>query len=46
MKVAKTGGPAVLVSGLNPPSPFPSCMASDDKYGYWVNGAKLLRLTK
>ncbi len=46
MKVAKTGGPAELVTGLNPPSPFPSCMASDEKYLYWVDGSKLMQLAK
>jgi hypothetical protein len=46
MKVAKTGGPAELVVGLDPPSPFPSCMASDDKYIYWVDGPNLLQLAR
>jgi hypothetical protein len=46
MKVAKTGGTAVLVSGLNPPSPFATCMASDEKYVYWVDGANLMQLEK
>lgn len=46
MKMPKTGGAAVLVSALNPPSPFPTCMASDEKYVYWVDGANLMQLAK
>jgi hypothetical protein len=46
MKVAKNGGAAVLVSALNPPSPYPTCMAADDKYVYWVDGLKLMQLEK
>ena len=46
MKVAKTGGAAKLVSLLSPPSPFPTCIAVDDAYVYWVDGSKLMQLEK
>jgi hypothetical protein len=46
MKVARSGGAPVLVSALNPPSPFATCMASDDKYVYWVDGLNLMQLAK
>lgn len=46
MKVAKTGGAPVLLGSLDPPSPFPTCMAVDDAYVYWVDGLKLMKFTK
>jgi hypothetical protein len=46
MKVAKTGGDPVLVSALNPPSPFATCMAADDTYVYWVDGLDLMQYKK
>jgi hypothetical protein len=46
MKMAKAGGAAVLLSPLSPPSPFPTCIAVDDAYVYWVDGLKLMRLEK
>jgi len=46
MKAPKAGGAAVSLSGLNPPSPFPTCMAADDTYVYWVDGATLMQYKK
>lgn len=46
MKVAKSGGAPELVTPLSLASPFATCMASDDKYVYWVDGANLVRYEK
>lgn len=46
MKVAKTGGTAVMVSPFDPPTQFTSCIAADDTYVYWIDGATLMRYTK
>lgn len=46
MKMPKTGGAAVLVSPLSPPSPFPTCIAVDDTHVYWVDGLRLMQLEK
>lgn len=46
MKMPKTGGAAALVSPLSLPSPFPTCIAVDAKYVYWVDGLKLMQLEK
>jgi hypothetical protein len=46
MKVAKTGGDPVLVSPLDPPNPFSTCMAADDTYVYWVDGLDLMQYKK
>jgi hypothetical protein len=46
MKVSKTGGAPVTVSALGLPTPFPTCMAADDTYVYWVDGTSLMRFTK
>jgi hypothetical protein len=46
MKVSKSGGTPVVVAELDPPSPFATCMAADDKYVYWVDGSTLKQYTK
>ena len=46
MKVSKSGGSPVMVSPLDPPSPFPSCMAVDDTYVYWIDGVTLMQYKK
>jgi hypothetical protein len=46
MKVAKGGGQPVSLATLQPPSAFPTCMAVDDKYVYWVDGLKLMQYAK
>jgi hypothetical protein len=46
MKVGKTGGTPVLVSPLSLPTPYPSCIAADDTYVYWVDGVTLMQYRK
>ncbi|MEO7330358.1 MAG: hypothetical protein ABI193_17415 [Minicystis sp.] len=46
MRMPKTGGAAVMLSPLSPPSPFPTCIAADDAHVYWVDGSKLMAFTK
>jgi hypothetical protein len=46
MMAPKAGGAPVTVSSLKLPTPFPSCMAADDTYVYWVDGLDLMRYTK
>jgi hypothetical protein len=46
MRVQKTGGTPVVVRLLDPPSPFPTCVAVDEGHVYWVDGAKLWSYAK
>jgi hypothetical protein len=46
MKAPKSGGAPVLVSPLDPPSPFATCMAADDTYVYWIDGISLMQYKK
>ncbi len=46
MKVAKTGGEPVTVAALNPPTPFATCMATDDTHVYWIDDGNLMQYAK
>ncbi|APR87755.1 Putative serine/threonine-protein kinase pknH [Minicystis rosea] len=45
-KVAKTGGLPILLRPLDPPSAFPTCVAVDSQFVYWVDGVRLVQYRK